>query len=81
MISEVFSLIYYQKGMEADLKIGSSVLPNCKILFAYPLTLNLVSSLNALEPSTDKSVVFCGGTTEKNQQGLTSAIISVITFD
>ena len=37
--------------------------------------------LNAMEPSTDKTLVFCAGSTEKNQQGLSQAVVSAITFD
>lgn len=65
VISNVWSLVYYKEGLEPDPKLGSQVLPNFKMLFA-------------MEPSTDKTLIFGCGTSQSNPG---DACVAAFTFD
>lgn len=54
---------------------------NFKIKFLNSLTKKKVGMLYTMEPSVDKSLVFCAGTTGKDSSGFSNSILAAITFN
>ena len=82
VISDVFSFIFYQDGTEPDLRVGSSIVPNCKLSILISICNPfLVSMLYALEPSVDNKIVFCAGSTEKTVNGASQGVVAAIRFE
>jgi hypothetical protein len=65
VISNIWSLVYFQDGIDPDPKLGSQVLPNFNMMYV-------------MEPSVDKQLIFCCGQTETSPS---HACVAAITFD